>query len=287
MSRIAYVNGRYLPHWSASVSIDDRGYQFADGIYEVCEVSNGALIDPTRHLDRLDRSLAELRIAAPMNRAGLMVLMREIARRNRVRDGIVYLPVSRGWAPRDQGFRVPPVKPALVATAHAIDPAVGAARAARGVAVISLPDERWARVDIKTPGLIGNVLAKQAARDAGAHEAFLVDRDGFVTEGASTNVWMVTADGALVTRPAERGILRGITRTTLMDVAAGLQIRVIERPFTVAEAQGAAEVFLSSASQHAMPVISIDGVPVGDGRPGPVTGRLRATFREFAERVPL
>ncbi|MGH2343450.1 D-amino-acid transaminase [Segnochrobactraceae bacterium EtOH-i3] len=285
MSRIAYVNGRYLPHRAASVSIDDRGYQFADGIYEVCEVAGGCLIDPTRHLDRLDRSLAELRIAAPMGRAGFLLLMREIARRNHVRDGLVYLQVSRGVAPRDHGFPVPPVKPALVATAHAIDPAVGEARAARGVAVISLPDERWARVDIKTTSLTGNVLAKQAARDAGAHEAFLVDRDGFVTEGASTNVWIVTADGALVTRPAERGILRGITRTTLMDVAAGLQIRVIERPFTIAEAQGAAEAFLSSATQHAMPVVSIDGVAVGDGRPGPVARRLRATFREFAEQV--
>lgn len=287
MSRIAYVNGRYLPHRSASVSIDDRGYQFADGIYEVCEVAGGCLIDPARHLDRLDRSLAELRIPAPMNRAGLMVLMREIARRNRVRDGIVYLQVSRGVAPRDHGFPAHPVRPALVATAHAIDPAAGAARAARGVAVISLPDERWARVDIKTTGLTANVLAKQAARDAGAHEAFLVDRDGFVTEGASTNVWIVTADGALVTRPAERGILRGITRTTLMDVAAALQIRVIERPFTVAEAQAAAEVFLSSASQHAMPVVSVDGVAIGDGRPGPVTRRLRETFRDVAERVPV
>lgn len=285
MSRIAYVNGRYLPHRAASVSIDDRGYQFADGIYEVCEVAGGCLIDPSRHLDRLDRSLAELRIAAPMGRAGLMLLMREIARRNHVRDGLVYLQVSRGVAPRDHGFPVPAVKPALVATAHAIDPGVGEARAARGVAVISLPDERWARVDIKTTSLTGNVLAKQAARDAGAHEAFLVDRDGFVTEGASTNVWIVTADGALVTRPAERGILRGITRTTLMDVAAGLQIRVIERPFTIAEAQGAAEAFLSSATQHAMPVVSIDGVAVGDGRPGPVARRLRATFREFAEQV--
>lgn len=287
MSRIAYVNGRYLPHRSAAVSIDDRGYQFADGIYEVSEVAGGCLVDPTRHLDRLERSLAELRISLPMNRAGLMLVMREIARRNRVHDGLVYLQVSRGVAPRDHGFPVPAVKPALIATAHAIDPAAGQARAEKGVAVISRSDERWARVDIKTTSLTANVLAKQAARDAGAHEALLVDRDGFVTEGASSNVWIVTEAGTLVTRPADHAILRGVTRTTLMDVAAGLQIRVDERAYTVAEAQAAAEVFLSSATQHAMPVVSVDGVPVGTGRPGPVALRLRAMVREFAEHVPV
>ncbi|MFG1463220.1 D-amino-acid transaminase [Xanthobacter sp. DSM 24535] len=283
MSRIAYVNGRYLPHRDASVHVEDRGYQFADGVYEVCEVRGGKLIDERRHLDRLDRSLKELRIAAPMSRAALSLVLRETVRRNLVRDGLVYLQVTRGVARRDHGFPAASVPPSLVVTSRSANFAKSDAVAAAGIKVISLPENRWDRVDIKTVGLLPNVLAKQAAREAGATEAWFVDANGFVTEGASTNAWIVTQDGALVTRPAEHGILRGITRTVVMEVAAAMQLRVEERPFTLAEAGSAKEAFISSASALVTPVILIDETAVGDGKVGPVARSLRAQFHKFAE----
>lgn len=287
MSRIAYVNGRYTAHADAHVHIEDRGYQFADGVYEVCEIRRGRLIDERRHLDRLERSLAELRIAMPMSRAALGVVLRQVALRNRVRDGFVYLQVTRGVAPRDHAFPTRPTRPALVVTTRSTDPAKAARTAEKGVAVITVPDNRWDRVDIKTVGLLPNALAKQAAREAGAAEAWFVDRDGFVTEGSSTNAWIVTSDGVLVTRPAEHGILRGITRTVVLDVAAAEGIRVEERAFTVAEAQAAREAFITAATQLVMPVVRIDDRPVANGAPGSVATRLRARFHDFAEAAPL
>ncbi len=227
MSRIAYVNGHYVRHADAAVHIEDRGYQFGDGVYEVCEIRDRAIVDLDLHLDRLARSLTELRIAAPMSRAALTAILRQVARENRVRDGLVYIQVTRGVARRDHYFPEPAPRPALVVTARALDRRKGETAASDGIAVITRPDERWARVDIKTTGLLPNVLAKQAAREAGAREAWLVDRDGYVTEGGSTNAWIVTTDGVLVTRPAARGILRGITRTVLLKAAeaAGLRSR--------------------------------------------------------------
>ncbi|HVV91892.1 MAG TPA: D-amino-acid transaminase [Hyphomicrobiales bacterium] len=286
MSRIAYVNGRYLPHGQAMVHIEDRGYQLADGVYEVCEIRGGALIDATRHLARLHRSLGELRIAPPMSDAALAVVLRETIRRNRVRDGMVYLQVTRGVAPRDHAFPDPPVKPSLVVTAKSLDVARGEASAVAGVSVVTVPEIRWGRVDIKTTALTANVLAKQAAREAGAREAWFVDVDGFVTEGASTNAWIVTPAGELVTRRADHHILGGVTRLTLMDVARAEGLSVVERPFSVAEARAAREAFLTAATTLVMPVIRIDGAPVGDGRPGPVATRLRARFHTVAERSP-
>jgi D-alanine transaminase len=286
VSRIAYVNGRYVPHAEAVVHIEDRGYQLADGVYEVCEVCGGALIDETRHLARLRRSLDALRIAPPMADATLRIVLREIIRRNRVRGGMVYLQVTRGVARRDHAFPDPPVRPSLVVTAKSLDPARGEAMAAAGIAVITVPDIRWGRVDIKTVALTPNVLAKQAAREAGAREAWFVDGDGFVTEGASTNAWIVTAAGELVTRQADHHILGGVTRRTLMDLARSEGLAVVERPFTVAEARAAREAFISAATTLVMPVISIDGAPVGDGRPGPLARRLRAQFHTVAERMP-
>ncbi|MFG1422556.1 D-amino-acid transaminase [Roseixanthobacter liquoris] len=283
MSRIAYVNGRYLPHRDAFVHVEDRGYQFADGVYEVCEVRGGKLIDARRHLDRLDRSLKELRIAAPMSRAALETVLHETVRRNLVRDGLVYLQVTRGVARRDHGFPAASVPPSIVVTARSANFAKNDATAAAGMKVISLPENRWDRVDIKTVGLLPNVLAKQAAREAGAGEAWFVDAQGHVTEGASTNAWIVTQDGRLVTRPAEHGILRGITRTVLMDVAAAMQLRVEERAFTLDEAKAAKEAFVSSATSLIMPVIAIDDTPVGTGEVGPVARNLRAQFHKFAE----
>jgi D-alanine transaminase len=285
VSRIAYVNGRYAPHREAAVHIEDRGYQFADGVYEVCEVWNGFIVDETRHLDRLERSLGELGIAMPMSRRALAIVLHEVARRNRVTNGIVYLQITRGVAPRDHLFPPASTPPALVVTAKSIAPAKGATAAAAGVSVITLPDNRWERVDIKTVGLLPNALAKEKAKAAGAKEAWFVDRDGFVTEGASTTAWIITQDGALVTRPNGTGILPGITRMTATDVAERQGLKVEARKFTVAEAKAAREAFITAASTLVMPVVKIDEDVVGDGRPGQVATALRAAFHDVAEKV--
>ncbi|BCH32793.1 D-amino-acid transaminase [Mesorhizobium sp. L-8-10] len=285
MPRIAYVNGRYIRHAQAAVHIEDRGYQFADGVYEVCEVARGYIVDMTRHLDRLNRSLSELQIAWPMTRSALQLVMREVVRRNRVINGLVYLQVTRGVAPRDHAFPAPGVKPALVVTAKRSDPAAAAKKAETGLAVITVPENRWDRVDIKTVGLLPNVLARQQARSVGAQEAWFVDPDGTVKEGASTNVWIVTRDSRLVTRPADHGILRGITRATVIDVAAKLGLEVEERAFSVAEAKQAREAFITAATMVVMPVVTIDGTPVANGHPGSVALSLRHAFFDIAEKI--
>jgi D-alanine transaminase len=285
MPRIAYVNGRYVPHSAAAVHIEDRGYQFADGVYEVCEVKGGYIVDMTRHLDRLDRSLGELAILWPMHRDALRHVLREVVRRNRVENGMVYLQVTRGVARRDHPFPGPEVRPAMVVTASRIDPAAAGRMAESGISVVTVPDNRWDRVDIKTVGLLPNVLARQQAKDAGAQEAWFVDPDGVVLEGSATNAWIVTRDGKLVTRQAETGILRGITRTTLFDVAAKQGIAVEERGFTVDEAMQAREAFVTSATKTVMPVVAIDGRPVGNGHPGSVAMALREAFFDVAEKI--
>ena len=284
MSRIAYVNGRYLPLRQATVHIEDRGYQFSDGVYEVCEVRDGYVIDERRHLARLQRSLDELGIAMPMSETALAIIMRECMRRNRLRDGIVYLQITRGVARRDHAFPPPGTQPSVVVTARSIDFAGNERTAAEGLAIITVPDNRWERVDIKSISLLPNVLAKQAAREQGAKEAWFVDQDGHVTEGSSSNAWIVTKGGKVVTRPADNGILRGITRTVLIEVIEAHGLQFEERPFTVEEAQGAREAFLTSASQIVMPVVRIDGRPVGNGAPGSVATALRADFHRHAER---
>ena len=287
MSRIAYVNGRYLPHASAMVHVEDRGYQFADGVYEVCEVRRGRLIDERRHFERMDRSLQALRIAWPMAPASLGVILREVVRRNRVAEGIVYAQVTRGVAPREHAFPRTAPPPGLVVTAREIPLAPREARAAAGVSVITVPDNRWQRVDIKSISLLPNILAKQQAHDAGAFEAWFVDADGLVTEGSSTNAWIVTGQGVLVTHPTDRGILRGITRSVVFDLIAAEGLACEERAFSVAEAQGAREAFLTSASNTVMPIVRIDGLPVGDGKPGLLTLRLRSIFERAAEVAPI
>ncbi len=286
MPRIAYVNGRYTQHADAAVHIEDRGYQFADGVYEVCEIARGYIVDMTRHLDRLDRSLRELKIAWPMTRRALELVMREVVRRNKVVNGLVYLQVTRGVAPRDHFFPVGDIRSAIVVTAKRSDPAAAAKRAAQGIKVITVPENRWERVDIKSVGLLPNVLARQQAREAGASEAWFVDADGTIKEGAATNVWIVTADGKLVTRPADFGILRGITRTTVMDIAKKLGLTVEERGFTVDEAKKAKEAFITAATTVVMPVVAIDGDSVANGHPGSVTLSLREAFFDVAEKTP-
>ncbi len=283
MSRIAYISGRYLPQRAAAVHVEDRGYQFSDGVYEVCEVRGGCTIDQRRHLARLKRSLDELRIDMPMTEAALATVMRECVRRNRVRDGIIYLQITRGVARRDHAFPPPGTRPSVVITAHGLDVVANERIAAEGVAVITVPDNRWHRVDIKSISLLPNVLAKQAARERGAKEAWFVDGDGNVTEGSSSNAWIVTKGGKVVTRPADHGILRGITRTVLIEVISAQGLQLEERPFTVEEAYGAREAFLTSASQIVMPVVRIDERAVGNGAPGSIATALRAEFHRHAE----
>jgi D-alanine transaminase len=283
MSRIAYVNGRYLPRREASVNIEDRGYQFADGVYEVCEVRGGRLVDERRHMDRLLRSLSELRIRMPLSREALGVILRETIRRNRVTNGIVYLQITRGVARRDHAFPAPGTQPSVVVTATRLDFAKAETMAADGVSVVTVPDNRWERVDIKSVSLLPNVLAKQTAREQGAREAWFVGKDGHVTEGSSSNAWIVTRDGKVVTRQADHSILKGITRTVVIDAIKSQGLQLEERPFTVEEAHEAREAFLTSASQLVFPVVQIDGRPVGNGAPGLLASALRKDFHRYAE----
>jgi D-alanine transaminase len=285
MPRVAYVNGRFVRHADAAVHIEDRGYQFADGVYEVWAVIGGRLGDAAGHFKRLARSLGELRIAEPMSEGALTIILRETVRRNRVRDGLVYLQVNRGVARRDHAFPDPPVTPSVVVTAKHVDPHAAETRASRGVSVITAPETRWGRCDIKTVGLLPNVLAKQAAREAGAAEAWFVDELGLVTEGASSNAWIVDRDGALRTRGIQSNILRGITRETLLRVAGGDGLTLDERPFTVEEAKGAREAFITGAGSLVTPVVRVDGAILGDGTPGPVAKRLRQLYIEEARRT--
>lgn len=283
MPHVAYVNGQYVPHADAYVHIEDRGYQFADGIYEVCVVVNGRYWDMEGHLARMTRSLNELQMPAPMGMPALKVVMGEVVRRNRLQNALVYMQVTRGVAPRNHAFPTKEIPPALVITARRFDFNQSDAKAAKGVAVISQPDIRWGRVDIKTVGLLPNALAKNAAAKAGAYEAMLV-RDGVVTECSASNAWIVDASGAIITHPKGNSILGGITRQTTIACAEELQIKVIERPFTLEEALAAPEAFLTSATSFVMPIVSIDGRQIGDGAPGPVARRLREAYKSRASR---
>ena len=280
MSRIAYVNRHYVRHGDAVVHVEDRGYQFADGVYEVVLVHCGYLVDEEPHLDRLDRSLRELRIDQPMRRAPLRQVMREMVRRNRLGDGMVYIQATRGVARRDHPFPAN-TRPALVMTARRLGLPTPA-QTEEGVAVLTIPDIRWARCDIKSVSLLPNVLGKQRAREAGAYEAWQVTTDDFVTEGTSTNAWIVTPAGELVTRHPGNEILSGITRATLVALAAEQGISFVERPFTVAEAKGAREAFVTSATSFLTPVTQIDDVVIGNGKAGSLSVRLLDAYLAHA-----
>jgi len=280
MSRVAYVAGQYLPHRQAAVHIEDRGYQFGDGVYEVIAVNCGHLVDEERHLVRLHRSLTELRINRPMSEGALKIVLREVIRRNGVDTGIVYLQVTRGIAPREHAFPKA-AKPVLVVTSRRSrppDPRLGR----DGIAVITIPDIRWQRCDIKSVALVANVLGKQQAREARAYEAWQVDNDGQVTEGTSTNAWIVTADDSVITRAADHAILNGITRAAIFDIIHREGYRLVERPFSVEEARGAREAFLTSTTADLLPVVRIDGAPVADGKPGPLSRKLREAYFDHA-----
>ncbi len=280
MPRFAYVNGRYVPHDRAAVHVEDRGYQFADGVYEVVTIVGGRMVDEDPHLDRLERSLAEIRIPMPLARGVLKLVMRELIRRNGVRDGLIYLQVTRGVAPRDHKFPEH-VDPSLVMTtkhiAFAAEP-----KFEKGVKVITIPDIRWGRCDIKTVGLLPNCLGKQQAAEAGAYEAWQVDSEGYVTEGTSSNAWIVTADDRLLTRPLSHAILHGITRRTILAIAAREGLGFEERAFTVEEAKSAREAFVTSATSFVTPVVEIDDATVGDGRPGRLTRALLDWYMDYA-----
>ncbi|WP_037493247.1 D-amino-acid transaminase [Sneathiella glossodoripedis] len=280
MSRIAYVNGQYVPHQEAAVHIEDRGYQFADGVYEVIPIVANKLIGEEGHLDRLWRSLDELQIDAPMKRKPLQLVMRELLRQNGIETGLIYLQVTRGVAPRDHPFPKDAV-PSLVMTAKRTSLAKAEAKAEEGVAVITVPDIRWARRDIKSVSLLPNVLAKQKAVEEGAYEAFQVDDDGFITEGSSTNAWIVLQDGTLVTRPASNDILSGITRADLLKLLENKDFKVELRPFSVDELLNAREVFLTSSSSYVQPVVQVDGKSIGNGKPGSISNELRAVFKDY------
>lgn len=281
MGRIAYVNGRYVPHAEAAVHIEDRGYQFADGVYEVLAVYRGKLIDEPGHIDRLDRSLRELRIDWPVTPRVLGVLMREVVRRNRLTDGIIYLQVTRGVAPRNHPFPED-AEPALVMTVKAKD--LDALKGGIPTKVITVPDQRWARPDIKSVALLPNCLAQQQAKEAGCYEAWQIDRQGLITEGTMSNAWIVTAEGELMTRNAdENTILNGITRLAVIDVARQAKVALVERPFTVAQALAAREAFVTSTTSFVKPVVEIDGRKVADGKPGPLTRQLGALIAERLE----
>jgi len=284
MSRVAYVNGTYQPHSQAVIHVEDRGFQFADGVYEVWSVFDGKLADFDGHMTRLVRSLTELRIDVPMTKAALTRVLKETVRRNRVVNGIVYLQVTRGTARRDHPFPAPGTPPSVIVTSRSVNFAKAQAQAANGVAVITQPDIRWGRCDIKTVGLLPNVLAKQAARDRGAYEAWMVDEMGLVTEGSSTNAWIVDKNGKLRTRDTQANILKGITRTALMALIKDQGIELDERPFSVDEAKEAREAFFTAAGAFVMPAISIDGVKIGDGKPGPIATGLRASYLDLARR---
>ncbi len=279
MPRYAYVNGRYLPHAQAVVHIEDRGYQFADGVYEVVPVYNGALVDEGPHLDRLERSLGELRIAMPVARATLELISRELMRRNELSHGMLYMQVTRGVAPRDHKFPAK-ARPALVMTTRQTKPH-GEALLTQGIKVIAVPDIRWQRCDIKSTSLLPNVLAKQQAAEAGAYEAWQVDGEGRVTEGSSTNAWIVNAEGKVVTRDAGHAILNGITRLSLLELIREAGFELEERAFTLEEAKAAREAFLTSSTSFVLPIVAIDETPVGNGHPGILSGKLRARYLDY------
>jgi D-alanine transaminase len=284
--RVAYVDGRYIRHGDAAVHVEDRGLQLGDSVYEVCLVSSGHLMDESEHLDRLERSLREIEVAMPMPRGPLALVMREVVRRNGVCDGLLYLQVTRGAVRRDHPIPSSQPRPTLMLTARGMDVDGLARRKEQGIAAITRPDERWARRDIKTTQLLANLLAKTEARKAGAYEALLVDDDGFITEGSSMNAWIVDGEGRLVTRSLSHEILPGVTRRVIFDAAAEAQLPVVERSFTPEDVLAAREAFVSAAT-GVLPVITLNGQKIGDGKAGPVTRRVQELYGRLAEKRAL
>ncbi len=285
MSRTVYVNGAFVPEEEATISVFDRGFLFADGVYEVTTVLGGRLIDFAGHMARLRRSLAELAMDVPADETEILSIHRELVARNGIEEGMVYLQVTRGAADRDFAFPPAGTRPSLVLFTQ--EKAVSDNPAAeKGLSVVTVPDQRWARRDIKTVQLLYPSLAKMEAKARGADDAWMVE-DGLVTEGTSNNAWIILGDGTIVTRPRSEAILHGITRSAVLRLAEEAGHSFVERPFSVEEAQGAAEAFITSASAFVMPVVRIDGVPVGAGVPGSLSRRLRQIYVEEARRTAI
>jgi D-alanine transaminase len=283
MPRIVHVNGAFVPYEEALIPIMDRGFLFADGIYEVCCVLEGRLVDNEAHLARLERSLGEIRIRNPHDRSEWTRLEEELVARNELAEGLVYMQVTRGVAERDFAFPADATPSVVMFTQP--KSILHSPTAETGIGVVTVEDIRWKRRDIKSVALLAQVMAKQAAAEAGVGEAWMVE-DGFVTEGSSSTAFIITPDRRIVTRPLSNAILPGITRVAVMRLAAEAQMPVDERLFSVAEARGASEAFITSASSLVMPVVSIDGVSIGSGAPGPLTRRLRELYLEEALRPP-
>ncbi|GJL83127.1 MAG: D-alanine aminotransferase [marine bacterium B5-7] len=282
MTRTVYVNGEFVSEHEATVSVFDRAFLFADGVYEVTSVIDAKMIDNNAHLARLERSCRELRMELPCSPEDMEVIQRQLIERNDLEEGVIYLQVTRGTADRD--FKFPKdAKPTLVMFTQAralIDDAL----AQRGLSVITVPDIRWKRRDIKTVGLLAASLAKQQAVEEGADDAWMVE-DGFITEGSSNNAYIVEADGTIITRQLGSEILHGITRAAVLELCGRDNISVVERPFSVDEAVAAKEAFISSASAFISPVVRINDHPIGDGKPGPLVQRLREIYIEMARSL--
>jgi len=283
MSRIAYVSGRYVRHRAAFVHIEDRGYQFADGVYEVVAIHNGRIVDEALHLNRLARSLGELKIAAPVSERVLKLILRRVVELNRLRDGSLYLQITRGVAPREHAFPLT-AQPQLVITAKHAKP-VDPDHETEGVKAITIPDIRWDRRDIKSVSLLPNILGKQQAKEQGAYEAWQVDEEGNVTEGTSSNAWIVTMDGEIVTRPASTSILNGITRIVAIKAAREAGMKLVERCFSVAEAKAAKEAFITGTTSLVIPVTQVDDQVIGNGKPGSFTLALRELMIRERDRL--
>ncbi|MGC6471802.1 MAG: D-amino-acid transaminase [Parvibaculales bacterium] len=281
MAKIAYIDGHYKPLSEAHVNVEDRSYQFSDGVYEVFALRDGLLVDEEAHLDRLERSLAEMSIPAVMTRQALKLVIRETIRKNSVSNGVVYLQISRGVAPRNHVYP-DDLRPVLVITVRPQILGAGERLRRDGIAVVSQPDQRWARCDIKTVSLLPNILARQSANTMQAQEAWLLDEDGFITEGAATNAWIVNADGVLLTRPSGPDILAGITREILLEVIKSQNMDYIERAFTLEEAFSAREAFSTASTLTVFPVVSIDSHEIGTGRPGPLTLQLFDAYEKYS-----
>lgn len=280
MSRIVYVNGEYVNEHDANISIFDRGFIFSDGVYEVTSVLHGRLLENKQHLQRLNRSMTELQMRAPINDSDIEIVQHELIKRNQLQEGLVYVQVTRGAADRE--FVWPDdIQPTLVMFTQE-KTLINSPIAKRGISVITTPDIRWQRRDIKSIGLLAPCLAKVQARDAGADDAWLLDEDGCITEGSSNNAYILTQDNVIVTRHLSHAILHGITRKAVLSLAKVANLKVEERPFTVSEARNAREAFITSASTFVWPVVSIDGQNIGQGTPGPVAKELRRIYIETA-----
>lgn len=282
MSRTVYVNGAFVAEEDAKISVFDRGFLFADAVYEVSTVLDGKLVDNLAHMERLKRSLSELKMGSPVPVDDIPALMEELVTRNSLTEGMVYLQVSRGVADRDFTFPADE-KPSLVMFTQEKSVAV-TPKSESGISVVAMPDLRWSRRDIKTTQLLAQSIAKQEAANQGADDAWMVE-DGFVTEGSSNNAFIITADGTIITRQLSNSILHGITRRVVLEIADAEGLTVEQRPFTIQEAQGAAEAFSTSASSFVMPVTSIDGKTISQGVPGPITRKLRERYIAVAREA--